>query len=105
MRLGIDWSVSRQVIPYGSSDVAFDLFERRRQVRSVEDDALEEGAAFGVVGVLIKTHDVRLVARDQAGDRRDQAGLVRAVDDQAGVIAQCFVVYRHGVKSSPLTSR
>ena len=53
---------------------------------------------FGVVGVLVERDDVALVAGDQRGHRRDDARLVGAVDDQAGVIAQSFVVHSHRVK-------
>ena len=99
MRLGIDWSVTRHSILYGAErlgEVGLDLGQRRRQVAAVEDDALEEAAAGGVVGVLVERDDVALVAGHEGGHRRDESRLIRAVDDQAGVIAvrlgvQCHV--------------
>ena len=56
----------------------------------------------GVVGVLVERDDVARVAGDQRGHGGDDPGLVGAVDDQAGVVAQRLVVQRHRRRSSGL---
>src|SRR5208283_427042 len=47
----------------------------------------EEGAAGCIADMLVDAKDIAVVQGDEAGDRCDQAPVIRAVDQEADVIA------------------
>ena len=63
-----------------------DVGQGRLHPVTAEDGPLEERATLRIVGVLVERDDVRAVAAQHGGDRRDDAGPVLARDDQRRVV-------------------
>src|SRR5690625_2899904 len=65
------------------------------KVRTVKDHSLKEVAASDAVGELIERNDVSAVSGNCSRNRRYETRLVLAFHDEASVVDQIILSYRH----------